>query len=45
MRFPAGGDYHGLEPLPDGSFRIAWADSRSGIFELWTAVIEIDGDG
>lgn len=42
MRFPAGGDYHGLAALPDGSFRIVWSDARSGVFELWTNTVRIE---
>lgn len=42
MRFPAGGDYHGLAALPDGSFRIVWSDARSGVFELWTNTVHIE---
>lgn len=43
LRFPAGGDYHGLAPLGDGSFRVVWADARSGVFELWTNVVRLEG--
>jgi hypothetical protein len=44
-RWPAGGDYFGLAAHPDGSFRILWADSRSGVFQLWTASIYVQGQG
>lgn len=40
-RWPAGGDYFGLTAHPDGSFRILWSDSRSGVFQLWTASIHV----
>ena len=40
-RWEDGGDYHGLMALPDGSFRAVWADSRTGVFQLWTAPIEV----
>lgn len=40
-RFQAGGDYFGLVPLPDGSFRVMWADARNGPFQLWTDRIEV----
>lgn len=43
MRFPAGGDYHGLVTLPDEGFRVLWSDSRSGVFELWTARVTVEG--
>ncbi len=39
FRWPAGGDYHGLTALPDGSFRLVWSDSRSGVFILRTATV------
>ncbi len=42
-RWPEGGDYFGLVALPDGSFRAIWADSRTGLFQLWTALITVDG--
>lgn len=40
-RWPGGGDYFGLTAHPDGSFRILWPDSRTGVFQLWTASIHI----
>ena len=42
-RWPVGGDYFGLVALPDGAFRVLWADSRTGVFQLWTARIELEG--
>ena len=41
-RWPDGGDYHGLVGLDDGAFQAAWVDSRTGVFQLWTARIEVD---
>ncbi len=41
-RFPAGGDYQGMVALPDGSFHLLWSDSRSGVFELRTAIIKVN---
>lgn len=40
-RWPAGGDYFGLAAHADGSFRALWSDSRTGVFQLWTARIEL----
>ncbi len=40
-RFMSGGDYIGLEAKPDGSFQVVWADSRTGIFQLYTSTIKI----
>ena len=40
-RWEDGGDYHGLVARPDGSFQAVWADSRTGVFQLWTAPIEV----
>jgi len=42
-RWPVGGDYYGLLALPDGSFRALWSDSRTGVFQLWTARIDVTG--
>ncbi|MCA1619595.1 MAG: glycoside hydrolase [Acidobacteria bacterium] len=36
-RWAAGGDYSGLTASPDGAFHVLWADSRNGIYQLWTA--------
>lgn len=36
-----GGDYLGLSADADGAFRVAWADSRTGRFQLWTADVRI----
>lgn len=40
-RWPAGGEYFGLVALPDGSFQMIWADSRTGVYQLWTARIRV----
>jgi hypothetical protein len=40
-RWPAGGDYFGLAANPDGTFRVLWSDSRTGVFQLWTASIDV----
>lgn len=37
-----GGDYLGMVALPDGSFRLVWADARDGAFALWTAAVTVD---
>lgn len=41
-RFEAGGDYYGLAARPGGSFRAVWADSRTGVFQLWTDRLEVE---
>jgi hypothetical protein len=43
-RWTAGGDYFGLAAHPDGSFWALWSDSRSGVFQLWTAPIHVRTD-
>ena len=40
-RFMSGGDYMGLAAKADGSFQVVWADSRSGVFQLYTSNITI----
>jgi hypothetical protein len=40
-RWPFGGDYSGLAALADGRFRLFWSDSRTGIYQVWTAVAEV----
>lgn len=44
-RFEAGGDYHGLVALPDGSFQAVWADARAGVFQLWTDRVRLSRGG
>lgn len=41
-RWAAGGDYSGLAASPDGTFHVLWADSRNGIYQLWTAQIKVN---
>jgi len=40
-RWPEGGDYSGLVAAADGRFHVLWADSRDGVYRLWTASITI----
>lgn len=35
-RWPLGGDYSGFAVGPDGRFHVVWADSRTGVYQLWT---------
>ena len=35
------GDYFGLAADPQGRFRAAWADARTGLFQLRTALIDV----
>ncbi len=35
------GDYFGFVPMPDGQFRVLWAESRADKPQLWTALIKI----
>lgn len=44
-RWPAGGDYFGLAANPDGTFQVLWSDSRTGVFQLWTASIDVPMPG
>jgi hypothetical protein len=37
------GDYFGLAADSQGRFRLAWADARTGLLELHTALIELTG--
>lgn len=41
-RFRSGGDYFGLVALAGGSFQALWADSRTGILQLWTDRIDVE---
>lgn len=41
LRFPAGGDHMGLAAASDGTFRLLWSDSRSGIYQLRTATVSV----
>ena len=40
-RWPEGGDYSGLAAAADGTFHVLWADSRDGIYRLWTAPVTV----
>ncbi len=40
-RWPAGGDYFGLVGGDGGSFHLLWADSRTGVYQLWTTRVEV----
>lgn len=40
-RWKDGGDYHGLAPRLGGGFQVVSADSRVGIFQLWTSRIDV----
>lgn len=40
-RFISGGDYMGCAAKPDGTFQLLWADSRSGVFQLYTSNIKV----
>jgi hypothetical protein len=40
-RWPVGGDYSGIAAAPDGRFHVLWADSRTGLYQLWTAAISV----
>lgn len=42
QRWPAGGDYSGLVATSDGLFHVFWSDSRTGIYQLWTAQVKVD---
>lgn len=41
-RWPYGGDYQGLTSSPDGSFFAFWADSRTGVFQIWARTIRVE---
>jgi len=40
-RWPMGGDYSGMAVGANGDFRIIWADSRGGVYRLYTAAVEV----
>lgn len=40
-RWPSGGDYFGLVPVPGGGFRALWSDARSGTYQLWSAPLRV----
>ena len=39
--WPNGGDYSGIAGAADGAFHIVWADSRTGVYQLWTRSVRI----
>jgi len=41
LRFPAGGEYMGLDAAPDGTFQLLWADARSGVYQLRAAAVRV----
>lgn len=41
-RWPVGGDYFGLDTLPDGRFQVVWVDYRSGRPQLYTADVKVE---
>jgi hypothetical protein len=43
-RWPTGGDYFGLVAMPNGQFRLMWAEARRGTPELMTALVKIADD-
>jgi len=42
--YPTGGDYSGLTVTSDGAFHALWADSRTGVYQLWTASIGVNAN-
>jgi hypothetical protein len=40
-RWPAGGDYSGLAAGADGLFHVLWSDSHTGVYQLWTASVNV----
>jgi hypothetical protein len=40
-RWAWGGEYIGFAAAPDGTFRLVWPDSRSGVYQLRYAPIEV----
>lgn len=40
-RWPMGSDYGALVSGPGGLFHVLWADSRRGIYQLWTATLRV----
>jgi len=37
-----GGDYFGLAPASDGSFRVLWAEMHDGVKQLVTTIVRVD---
>lgn len=42
-RWPMGGEYSGLAASADGKFHAVWVDARSGVYQLYTAAITVNG--
>lgn len=40
-RWPSGGDYFGLVPVPGAGFRALWSDARTGVYQLWAAPVKV----
>jgi hypothetical protein len=43
-RWPFGGDYFGLVASGPCRFRALWADSRTGVYQLWTSEVRVVSD-
>lgn len=39
--WPTGGDYMGLAAAADGLFHVVWSDSRTGVYQSWTATVRV----
>lgn len=35
QKWQLGGDYFGVDSDADGNFHLAWADSRTGVYQIW----------
>lgn len=44
VRWGNGGDYLGFTTDSDGSFHPLWIDSRTGVFQVFTAIIKVGND-
>ena len=43
-RYPTGGEYFGLVQIGDSTFRAVWSDARSGVYQLYTSSIKVEGE-
>ncbi len=43
-RWPMGGEYSGLAAAADGRFHVVWSDARSGVYQLFTAAVTVEGN-
>jgi hypothetical protein len=41
LRWPRGGDYHGLAATADGRFHALWSDASTPVFQVMTATIDV----